>query len=1257
MTNELRNSGYSLQQPENVWSRPGFAGTGYNDGDEVEQRIQSILDQVQDVSVLSTDLRKHCTDWPSLYHLSSVRANILRPFESRLEGADVLEIGAGCGAITRYLAESGAKVVALEGSPRRAAIARARCRDMENVTVVTDLFETFNGPDRFDVVTLIGVFEYATMFGQGEHPALTMLQRARQWLKPGGHLIIAIENKLGLKYFAGAPEDHGATPMYGIEGRYRKGEPTTYGRVELKRMLAQAGLPGVSFWGAFPDYKLPKVLVSEKGFLHETFNAATLVSQGVANDVQMPGVPMFSLQRVYPEIITNGLGIDLANSLLVVAKEDPAPETQVLACYYNNSRRPCFCKSITFVEEPNGSIAVLSRLLNGAGLSSRDEDVPILHEIEPRSSYVNGQLLSDVFLRILTTDQWKMDEVQRFFDKYLQALSIIVHTEGVSITQHAAPLSVDSELPGWCLDVIPQNILETEPGVFTLIDREWSSPQPVSLSMLFFRSLYGLSSMVQSVAVPADDDLVTWGDVLQVLMARYGFPRDQNALSDLAGQEDILQQFVRGYPVKASTHQWFDIPLLKESSGDLCSRLQCEIKRLRGRLQHARADAIVLHKHHADEATQLKMDQKKTLCELESLQRQVYQMAVSLSWRWTAPIRYAGAIVTRVRQSGHPIATGLHRLSRPVLNLMRYAVSLFRKDPAVDSKKNRLKDVLAEGVRPRTPYDDYIDAQQAQLSTQRELYRLSIERLKHRPLISIIVPVYNPSPEGLRQCVNSVTQQLYPDWELCLVDDGSDQELVLELLREFAAADPRVKCLFREKNGHIATATNDGIAMATGIYLAFLDHDDRLTEDALYHIVMRIAETPDVDLIYTDQDKISVDNRRYEPFFKPDWSPALLRGVMYLGHLLVARTELVRSVGGCDPAFNGVQDYELALRLTERTSRVEHVPRICYHWRASEGSVATSIDAKPDLGVLQQRAAQAHLDRQGRTAEAVLLSQNHRIRVVPRKRKDEPLVSILICSKDAGDLVSRCLGSLFDKTQYSNFEVLVADNGTTDPIALETFERYPIRRLPMPQAFQFSAFNNRLAQDAAGDYLLFLNNDTEILDPDWLSNLLFYAEQPDVAAVGPLLLYADRTVQHAGVIVGPRGTADHVMRDFPEACDGYHGSLVCDREVSAVTAACMMLQRDKFQNIGGFREVFKHHYEDVDLCLRLRRSGLRNIYVASTRLLHHESKSRGRYYSYTDRMLLLDQWEAELSKGDPYYNRNFDPARVDYTLWTGGLEP
>jgi GT2 family glycosyltransferase len=535
----------------------------------------------------------------------------------------------------------------------------------------------------------------------------------------------------------------------------------------------------------------------------------------------------------------------------------------------------------------------------------------------------------------------------------------------------------------------------------------------------------------------------------------------------------------------------------------------------------------------------------------------------------------------------------------------------------------------------------------------REPYRAECRRriagFRRKPVISVVVPTYDTPLDVLEKAIASVEAQLYPHWELCLVDDCSTDPAVRDYLTRREKRDDRIHVRLRSANGHISAATNDGIKIATGEYVAFLDHDDELTEDALFHVAARLEEKPDTDVVYTDNDKINPDGVACDPFFKPDWSPDYFRGVMYVCHLLVARRSLVLEVGGCDGRFDGIQDYELMLRLSERTDRIEHVAKVLYHWRAVAGSIAADINAKPDIDRLQERAVQEHLDRVGVRARAERQG-GHRVLLRPVPKRPRPLISILIPTKDRPELIGQCLKSIYERTTYRPFEVVLGDNETTDPEALAVFDRYPVVRVPIAGGFHFSRFNNLMAAHAHGDYLVLLNNDTEVLDGDWLDALLLYAEQPDVGAVGPRLVFPDSSIQHAGVILGPRGTADHVMRGFPAQSDGYAGSLSCTREASCVTAACLMVRKDKYLAVGGLDEFFVRHYDDVDFCLRLRARGLRNLYAAGATLVHHESKSRGPVYSYTDRVLLLDHWEPAIKAGDPYYNPNFDPLRFDYTL-------
>jgi O-antigen biosynthesis protein len=512
------------------------------------------------------------------------------------------------------------------------------------------------------------------------------------------------------------------------------------------------------------------------------------------------------------------------------------------------------------------------------------------------------------------------------------------------------------------------------------------------------------------------------------------------------------------------------------------------------------------------------------------------------------------------------------------------------------------------------------------------------------PLFSVLTPTYDTRPEWLAEAALSLLHQTIADWEWCIADDGSPNHETKKLLEKLGRMSSRVRVRLAANAG-ISAASNQALDLARGEYVCFLDHDDLLHPSALESVAEKMREGCDV--VYSDEDKLS-SGELIEPFFKPDWSPEYFRGAMYVGHLLCVRRELAVQTR-FDSAFDGVQDFEFVLRASETGAKIAHVPKILYHWRKTAGSIAEKTDAKPQIDALQQRAVNAHLVRMMLSAQAEPAGLPHRLRIKPAQRENFPPVTIIIPTKDAPEVLGRCLKSISEKTSYPDFEVVVLDNETTDEHALRLMKEYPVRRISFPNPFNFSCANNRGAVAAAGNFLLFLNNDTEIVSEDWLQHLIYYAEQPDVGAAGALLVYQDRTVQHAGVALGMRGTADHMMRGFPVGVDGYGGSLVCAREVSALTGACLMIRKALFHEIGGFNEHFFTAYQDVDLCLRLRARGLRLIFTPQALVVHHESVSRHTYYDMIDRMLLLDQWEDVIERGDPYYNCNLDLDRGDYS--------
>ncbi len=533
---------------------------------------------------------------------------------------------------------------------------------------------------------------------------------------------------------------------------------------------------------------------------------------------------------------------------------------------------------------------------------------------------------------------------------------------------------------------------------------------------------------------------------------------------------------------------------------------------------------------------------------------------------------------------------------------------------------------------------------------RRRAFRPTLLALERRPLVTIVMPVYEPRARFLAAALRSLRRQVYPEWELVAIDDGSPSPTAARVLRRFARRDSRIRFDRSAVNEGISGATNRGVALARGEFVALVDQDDVLAVEALLETVRWLLDHPEADAVYSDQATIARLGRVAGVFPKPDFSHVYALGAMYVGHLLTVRRTLIEDVGRFDPAYDGIQDFEFLLRLIERGFRIGHVPGILYYWRATAGSVAADPEAKPGLGELQTRAVQAHLDRIGCEVEARPDPEHaHRVglhRRGPAKRR----FSIVIPSRDQGELVERCFESIAERDAGAEYEIVVVDGGSSDPRALAAYERHGARVIDRSaEEFNYARANNLGVEAATGDLVLLLNNDTEVLSDGWLSDLEAHARLPGVGVVGPLLVYPDGTVQHGGVALGMRGTADHLMRGFRADSDGLAGSLSCAREVTAVTAAAMCLERSLYLEVGGMNEDFAVQYQDVDLCLRIGAGGRSVIYSPRPMLLHHESRSRGKAYDQVDRALLLDTWWDQIRAGDRFYNQALSIERGDYS--------
>ena len=520
------------------------------------------------------------------------------------------------------------------------------------------------------------------------------------------------------------------------------------------------------------------------------------------------------------------------------------------------------------------------------------------------------------------------------------------------------------------------------------------------------------------------------------------------------------------------------------------------------------------------------------------------------------------------------------------------------------------------------------------------------EAMSGGPLISVITPVYDVDERWLRACIASVKRQAYPHWELCLVDDASPSPHVARVLEEEARQDTRIHFQRRPSNGGIVAASNDALAMARGEYVALLDHDDELAPEALLEVARRVIADPGLDLVYSDEDKLSPRGHRISAFFKPDWSPELLRSTNYVSHLGTYRRRLVEELGGFRTGFEGSQDYDLVLRFTERTDRIAHVPAVLYRWRQIRGSAARSRNAKPYAHEAARRALEESVVRRGERAEVIPLKPGrYRVRYAI---DGNPMVSVIIPTKDHPRLLGACLESIERTCAGRSLEILVVDNGSSSPEALLQFEEVARqhRVIHDPSPFNWAALNNRAAREAKGDYLLFLNDDVEALRPGWLDALLEHAQRPGVGAVGARLLYPSGAIQHAGVVLGLGGVAGHLFTSSPADQPVYFDLAGVVREVSAVTGACMLVSRLVFEEAGGFDETLAVAFNDVDFCIRLLQLGRRNIFTAHATLMHRESATRGSLHPPEDEREMRRKW-GHLLERDPYYNPNLSLRHAD----------
>jgi glycosyltransferase involved in cell wall biosynthesis len=907
--------------------------------------------------------------------------------------------------------------------------------------------------------------------------------------------------------------------------------------------------------------------------------------------------------------------------------------------------------------------------------------------IEEAVESVFAQTFASVEIIIVNDGSTDTDTV-RLLNQYKKPNVSVIHTEnrGPSAARntgiHAAkgtyilPLDADDRIaPTYLEKAVP--ILDSQPnvgivysqaelfgdktGAFDLPDYQF--PNILLGNMIFNSSLYRRSDWEKIGGYNENmvwgwEDYDFWLSIIELGRTVFRIPEVLYFHREVANSRS--QQMTQDCWLKSYTQLFKNHPQLYANHIDVIFEQILELRK-------------DLHQtHYQVHLTQLKLN--TTQLKLESTQHRLNSIVATVLnskfWqvrnRWFSLKERFGLATDRSdplllsREGDRPKVSLSMRVKEAVSSLGRKLGKLYQawRERGTRGFFQFLYDRTVARFRKRSTYQQWVKQHQltpADLKTA----DLEMAQWQHRPTFSVILPVYNVDAVWLTKAIESVRHQIYPDWELCIADDASTAPHIQPLLTHYSKLDSRIKVVFRAENGNIVATSNAALELATGDYLALLDHDDELAIDALFENAKLINQHPDADFIYSDEDKMTPVGDRHDPFFKPDWSPDYFHSCMYTCHLGVYRTSLVRAIGGFRAGYDGSQDYDLVLRLVEHTQQIYHIPKILYHWRVIPASVASSSDAKPWAYEAAKRALEDMLTR-SEYAGRVEPGPREGFYRIRREIQGTPLVSIVIPSagktltvdENSRCLVEACIRSIRDRSSYRHFELIVVDGyDIPDPI-IQAIAGDDLKLVRSAEPFNFAQRINLGVAQAQGEFVLLLNDDVEILTPDWLESMLEFAQQPDIGAVGAKLFFPDGTLQHVGVMVlgGNPGHAFHgVSGDHP----GYFLSNLVNRNYLGVTAACLMMRRSLYNRLGGMDETFPLNYNDVDLCLKAHQAGYRQVVTPYAQLTHYESASRQAGLQPKEWENLNKKWKSyfdQLNYGDPYYNPNLSRNEVLFEL-------
>ena len=1139
-----------------------------------------------------------------------------------------------------------------------------------NVSLIENIDDDFEIKAKFDYVTLIGSFENLS----SEKEIISLLKFAENCLTRDGKILLAMQNKYGMKYWAGDRNSQDSKDYENIIEN--KENILSYSKI--KNILNNLKLK-YKFYYPLPDYKLTNVIYTD-----EFMPTNDSIDSRILTFCEDGEILNFSEREAYKELINQDKNLFpfFSNSFFIeISTKDKFEDIRFVS--FGITRKQEYRiktvigknfvykyadteKSKNHIEKVSNNIKILN-------------DCKILSLGKVKENYIESEFLRDA----ISYDEFLMqiyyekglneaiEKIKEFKENVLEKL-LIYKKDGNTVFQKydvQIPKVLEESLhftKNGLLDLIFQNCLVKKDKVYAY-DQEWYE-ENVPLEFILYRAILYFTELKKI------EDLEKILKLLDLEKYEEYFKNLEDKLQEKILDKDMWDLHVNSVkcilPARA-------IKTDLDAANEHIENLENNIKE---------------YQKGIEDLTKLV---KEKDVELVNYANQLRAISSSLSWKITKPVRIlawmlnpnsGASFIDRImppggkRRAEYDKKQTEKKYKKKVENYFKLTDEKTAEYwKGIDHRKylKYEKDLEREKDNELSDYEKWIKANNY---TDAEIEKQEKTKFKKKPKISIVIPLYNTDTEFFRELLYSVHSQTYKNWELCLAD-GSEQEL--EEIKKMVEKDKRIKYKFLGENKGISENTNEAIKMATGDYISLLDHDDMLEITALYEIVKVINENKDVDFIYSDEDKFHfIDEPDYAPHFKPDYAPDTLRANNYICHYSVFKKELLEKIGGFNSEYNGAQDYDIILRMSENAKKIIHISKVLYHWRVHKSSTSMTQEAKPYAILAGQKAIEAHLKRVGLNG-TVSEGANAGTYKIDYEIRGNPKISILIPNKDGIDLLEACINSIINKSTYNNYEIVIIENNSEktatfdyykeliknekikvlnfnkNTILDKTGEKELVGEPNKGIGFNYSKIINFGVKNVNGDYIVQLNNDTEILTKDWLEKMLGFAQREDVGAVGVKLYYSDETIQHAGIIVGARTVAAHLFRGLAKDEQGYFGRENIIQNMNAVTAACIMTKKSIYEEVGYMNEDFAVAFNDIDFCLKIRNTGRLIVYNPFVELMHYESKTRGddnapekieRFKHEIN--LFLEIWKDKLLKAYEYYNINFNLESDKYDIRT-----